>query len=795
MTDLDPTTFRPETRALHSGQKPDPSTHARAVPIYATTSYVFDDAAHAARLFGLEEFGNIYTRIMNPTTDVFEQRVAALEGGVAALGLSSGQAAETLSILNLARAGDNIVSSSSLYGGTYNLFTHTLPKIGITTTYVDGSDPSAFGRAINDKTKAVFLELIGNPRLDVHDLASIADVAHARGVPVIVDNTFAPLLAQPIRHGADIVIHSATKWIGGHGTAIGGVVVDGGTFDWAASERFKADFVDPDPSYHGISYTGAFGNLAFILKLRVQGLRDIGPALSPFNSFLFLQGLETLPLRIARHSENALAVAKWLETRPEVTWVSYPGLESHPSHKLAKRYLTGGFGGVVTFGVKGGGRGRPAAHRQRPDLLAAGQCRRRQVVDHPPGLDHPLPADRGRAARDRDDGGPRPPVGRSRACRRPHRRPRAGTGGRDRREPGRRRARRRGRVTLKVQATAVAGLPTGTGHLESVDLGAFELDDGTVLPGLTVAYRHDGPAPRAAPQVLVVHALTGSADAAGDWWEPLIGPGRALDTDRVGVLAANLLGGRYGTTGPTSIDPTTQRPYGASFPSMSTRDQARAQWRLLDALGLDRVELVTGGSLGGMVALEVALERPDAVREVMAIAAPAATGPMAIAWNHLQVELIDRLGLDGLALARELAMTTYRSEKDFDERFGRSTEADGTPSIVSYLDHQGRKLVERFDGATYRILAGAMDRHDIGEHWGGLDGAFARLATGGTRLTGVGIEDDILYGPRQVHELVEWARGAGVDARYREIRSTKGHDAFLVEWDQLTAILAEALAA
>ena len=403
MAELDPTTFRPETRALHSGQKPDPATNARAVPIYATTSYVFDDAAHAARLFGLQEFGNIYTRIMNPTTDVFEQRVAALEGGVAALGLASGQAAETLSILNLARAGDNIVSSSSLYGGTYNLFTHTLPKIGITTTYVDGSDPSAFGRAINEKTKAVFLELIGNPRLDVHDLASIADVAHARGVPVIVDNTFAPLLAQPIKHGADIVIHSATKWIGGHGTAIGGVVVDGGTFDWAASERFKADFVDPDPSYHGISYTAAFGNLAFILKLRVQGLRDIGAALSPFNAFLFLQGLETLPLRIKRHSENALAVAKWLETRPEVTWVSYPGLESHPSHKLAKRYLSGGYGGDRDVRGQGRRRGRPAAHRQRPDLLAAGQRRRREVADHPSGIDDPLPAGARGADLDRRD--------------------------------------------------------------------------------------------------------------------------------------------------------------------------------------------------------------------------------------------------------------------------------------------------------------------------------------------------------------------------------------------------------
>ena len=354
MSQLDPAQYRAETKALHAGQTVDPTTKARAVPIYATTSYVFDDAAHAARLFGLEEFGNIYTRIMNPTTGVFEERVAALEGGIAALGLASGQAAETLTILNLARAGDNIVSSSSLYGGTYNLFTHTLPKIGITTRYVDGSDPSAFGRAIDEHTKAVFLELVGNPRLDVHDLASIADVAHARGVPVIVDNTFAPLLAQPIKHGADIVIHSATKWIGGHGTAIGGVVVDGGQFDWAASERFKQDFVDPDPSYHGISYTKAFGPAAFILKLRVQGLRDVGAALSPFNAFLFLQGLETLPLRIQRHSENALAIARWLEKREEVTWVSYPGLPSHPSHAQATKYLSGGFGGIVTFGVKGG---------------------------------------------------------------------------------------------------------------------------------------------------------------------------------------------------------------------------------------------------------------------------------------------------------------------------------------------------------------------------------------------------------------------------------------------------------
>ncbi len=392
MAALDPetlATLHPESLALHAGQRPDPTTNARAVPIYATTSYVFNDAAHAARLFGLQEFGNIYTRIMNPTTGVFEERVAALEGGVGALGLASGQAAETLTILNLAHAGDNIVSSSSLYGGTYNLFHYTLPKIGITTRFVDGNRPETFGQAIDANTKAVFLETIGNPRLDVHDIAAIADVAHARGVPLVVDNTFAPLLARPIDHGADIVIHSATKWIGGHGTAIGGVVVDSGKFDWAASERFRADFVEPDPSYHGVSYTEAFGPLAFILKLRVQGLRDIGPALSPFNAFLFLQGLETLPLRIARHSENALAVARWLERNDRVTWVSYPGLESHPSHRQATRYLKGGFGGIVTFGIRGGVEaGRRLIDSVRIFSLLANVGDAKSLIIHPASTTH-----------------------------------------------------------------------------------------------------------------------------------------------------------------------------------------------------------------------------------------------------------------------------------------------------------------------------------------------------------------------------------------------------------------------
>jgi homoserine O-acetyltransferase len=326
-----------------------------------------------------------------------------------------------------------------------------------------------------------------------------------------------------------------------------------------------------------------------------------------------------------------------------------------------------------------------------------------------------------------------------------------------------------------------------------VSLGPFSLENGTTLPDLVVAYRHDGPPPEVAPQVLVVHALTGSADAAGDWWEPLVGEDKALDTAEVGVLCANLLGGRYGTSGPTSLHPRTGRPYGPGFPAVSTVDQARAQWRLLDELGVEEIALVTGGSLGGMVALEVALARPDATRQVAPIAAPAAIGPLAIAWNHLQLQLIEHLGLEGLSLARQLAMTTYRSETDFAERFTGSIEADGRPSVVSYLDYQGDKLVDRFDTATYRTLVGAMDGHDIGRTHGGLVGALHSLGKAGVVLTGIGIEGDILYGPRQVQELVEAASSAGVSARYREIRSTKGHDAFLVEWDQLTELLREAL--
>jgi len=342
-----------DTIAIHGGHSGDPSTKARAVPIYQTTSYLFDSTDHAGKLFALEEFGNIYTRINNPTTDVLEQRLAALEGGAAALAVASGQAAVVYAILNLAKVGDHIVSSTSLYGGTYNVFAHTLKRFGIETSLVDFNDPFAVEAAIKPNTKAIFAETIGNPKIDVLDIETYADLAHRHVLPLIVDNTLAtPYLLRPIDFGADIVVHSATKFIGGHGTAIGGVIVDGGKFDWAASGRFP-EFTEPDPSYHGLQYWQAFGNIAYILKARVQLLRDIGAAISPFNAWLLLQGLETLGIRIERHSRNALAVAEFLAAHPRVESVSYPGLKSDPAHERAQQYLPKGASAILTFRVKG----------------------------------------------------------------------------------------------------------------------------------------------------------------------------------------------------------------------------------------------------------------------------------------------------------------------------------------------------------------------------------------------------------------------------------------------------------
>ncbi|HEX2098007.1 MAG TPA: O-acetylhomoserine aminocarboxypropyltransferase/cysteine synthase [Rubrobacteraceae bacterium] len=378
-----------DTLVLHGGQEVDSATTARAVPIYQSTSYVFRDSDHAANLFSLTEQGNIYTRIMNPTTDVFEKRMALLEKGVGALATASGQAAETLAILNIAGAGDNIVSAASLYGGTYNLFHYTLPKIGVDVRFVDSSDPENFRETIDGRTKAIFAETVGNPQLNTLDIEGVHDVAYKAGVPLIVDNTLpSPYLVNPLEHGADIVIHSATKFIGGHGTSIGGVIVDGGRFPWD-NGKFP-EFTEPDPSYHGLEIYPALGELAYIVKARIQLLRDYGPALSPFNSFLFLQGLETLPLRMERHSQNAQAVAEFLQGHPKVTWVNYPGLLNHPTHELAKKYHRNGmYGAILGFGIEGGlEAGKRFIDRLELHSLLANVGDAKSLVIHPASTTH-----------------------------------------------------------------------------------------------------------------------------------------------------------------------------------------------------------------------------------------------------------------------------------------------------------------------------------------------------------------------------------------------------------------------
>jgi O-acetylhomoserine (thiol)-lyase len=388
--------YKYETLQLHAGQVPDPVTGARAVPIYQTTSYNFNDAQHAADLFGLQKFGNIYTRIMNPTTDVFEKRIAALEGGVAALATASGQAAQLIAITTIAQAGENIVSTSLLYGGTYNQFKVTFPRLGINAKFVDGDSPEDFEKLIDKKTKALYIESIGNPRLNIPNIEELAKIAHHHGIPLIVDNTFgaAGYLVRPFDHGADILVESATKWIGGHGTSIGGVVVDSGKFDWG-NGNFPI-FTEPSPGYHGLKFNevfgkgSQFGNIAFIIRARVEQLRDLGPALSPFNAFLLLQGVETLSLRIERHAQNGLALARWLEKNPDVEWVWYPGLESSPYHKAAKKYLRNGlFGSVLAFGIKGGiEAGKAFVNNVKLSSLLANVGDAKTLVIHPASTTH-----------------------------------------------------------------------------------------------------------------------------------------------------------------------------------------------------------------------------------------------------------------------------------------------------------------------------------------------------------------------------------------------------------------------
>ncbi len=386
------------TRSLHAGQKPDPTTGARAVPIYQTTSFVFENSDHAAALFGLQQFGNIYSRIMNPTTDVFEQRVAALEGGVAALATASGQAAQFLALSSLMQAGDHMVAAATLYGGTYTQFSVSFQRMGIETTFVEPDDPENFRKAIRPNTRVLYGETIANPRMNILDIATIAAIAHEHNIPLMIDSTMAsPYLCRPIEHGADIVVHSATKFLGGHGNSIGGIIIDSGKFDWKSGKFPQIN--DPSPGYHGMRFSEVFGNIAFIIKARVDGLRDFGPCISPFNSFLFLQGIETLGLRMKAHCDNTMAVAEWLEKDPRVTWVKYPGLASSPYNKIAKQYLTGGFGAVLTFGIKGGREaGKKLVDRLKLFSHLANLGDAKSLVIHPASTTHQQLSDTEQAA-------------------------------------------------------------------------------------------------------------------------------------------------------------------------------------------------------------------------------------------------------------------------------------------------------------------------------------------------------------------------------------------------------------
>lgn len=688
-TDADPTAhWSFETKQIHAGQHPDPTTNARALPIYATTSYTFDDTAHAAALFGLEIPGNIYTRIGNPTTDVVEQRIAALEGGVAALFLSSGQAAETFAILNLAGAGDHIVSSPRLYGGTYNLFHYSLAKLGIEVSFVDDPDDlDTWQAAVRPNTKAFFAETISNPQIDLLDTPAVSEVAHRNGVPLIVDNTIAtPYLIQPLAQGADIVVHSATKYLGGHGAAIAGVIVDGGNFDWTQG-RFPG-FTTPDPSYHGVVFA-ELGPPAFALKARVQLLRDYGSAASPFGC----------------------------------------------GHRRYRRYP-----------------GRPGAW-----LCRGPQIQRR-------------PAVRGGVLRNSD--------------------------------------------------MTISDVPTQTlpaeGEIGLIDVGSLQLESGAVIDDVCIAVQRWGKLSPARDNVVVVlHALTGDSHITGPagpghptpgWWDGVAGPGAPIDTTRWCAVATNVLGGCRGSTGPSSLA-RDGKPWGSRFPLISIRDQVQADVAALAALGITEVAAVVGGSMGGARALEWVVGYPDRVRAGLLLAVGARATADQIGTQTTQIAAIKadpdwqsgdyhetgRAPDAGLRLARRFAHLTYRGEIELDTRFANHNQGNEDPTaggryaVQSYLEHQGDKLLSRFDAGSYVILTEALNSHDVGRGRGGVSAALRACPV---PVVVGGITSDRLYPLRLQQELADLLPGC---AGLRVVESVYGHDGFLVETEAVGELIRQTL--
>jgi O-acetylhomoserine (thiol)-lyase len=675
-----------DTLCLHGGHAPDPTTLARAVPIYRTSSYVFRDTEHAANLFGLKELGNIYTRLMNPTTDVLEKRVALLEGApeMGGLGVASGTAGVFNSIINVASVGDNIVSARNLYGGTFTQFHDILPTLGITVKLVDSTNPENFAAEIDDKTRAVFCETVSNPALEVTDLETVAAIAHGAGLPLIVDSTFStPYLTRPLEFGADIVVHSLTKWFGGHGNGIGGVVIDSGRFAWGAGKHPLFD--TPDTSYGGLRWghdlPEPLAPLAFILRMRTVSLRNLGACIAPDNSWQFLQGIETLPLRMERHCENARRVALHLKEKPHVEWVRFPGLESDPEYARNQKYLHGKGGSMVVFGISGGKEaGSQHAHGFNPDIPCVGS------------------------------------------------------------------------------------------------LWNEECQHG--------------------------------------WWDAFIGPGLAIDTEKFFVICANYLGGCYGSTGPRSIDPRSGSPYGSQFPSVRVEDLVDSQVRLLDHLGIEVLRAAIGASIGGMMALSLATLYPSRCRIVIPIGSGMEVTVLQRIINFEQARAIESdpnfRGGDyydaappdsGLALARMIAHKTFVSLEVLDER----SRGDGIRKfpgggwfriqdpIESYMMHQGRKFVGRFDANSYLRILEAWQRFDLLTPCGAANPVELFSRCRGQNYLLFTIDSDVAFYPQEQELLASALRAAGVEQMRITVHSLKGHDSFLLEPEFYKPHIAHAL--
>jgi homoserine O-acetyltransferase len=762
------TTVQPEatphfdTLAIHGGHTGDPTTKSRAVPIYQTTSYLFDSTEHAGKLFALEEFGNIYTRIMNPTTDVFEQRVAALEGGVGALATASGQAAVVYSILNLARAGDHVVSSNSLYGGTYNAFAHTLPRFGVAVDLVDFNDFDAIAAAIRPNTKALFAETIGNPKIDVLDLERVAAIAHAHALPLIVDNTLAtPYLLKPFEWGADIAIHSATKFIGGHGTAIGGVIVDGGRFDWAANSRF-AEFVEPDPSYHGLRYASAFGNIAYILKARACSCCETSARRSRRSTpGFFCRGSRRLA------SASSVTAATRSPSRSTSRRIrAYAGLPipGSPATPLTNAPRSTCAAASVQSSPSVSTVGRT---RQRRSSIACGSSRC-----------SPTSVTRNRSSSIRR-------LRRISSCSRTNASRAVSTNRRSASPSASKTAaissptwnrhslchpeRTEARSASEVEGSASKLMLEPTREV-TIDIGDFVLEDGTRLSNaqqrITVYTKS------ATRTVLVAHALTGSSRVA-EWWPGMIGEGKFFDPRHWRVVGINALGGCYGSS---------PVPDGAR---VSVRDIVRAQQRALAQLDIGKLDVVIGGSLGGMQALQWAIDFPNQVENAAIIGAHDHHTAMGIALNALQREAIEIEPQRGLRLARKIAMLTYKSEELFTHRHGRKLDRRGENrfDVEGYLEYQADVFERRMNPQTYALFTRAMDGFDV------RDSPIPH----GPRLLFIGISSDWLFRPQDVRAAAERFASLGADATYSELRSDHGHDAFLAEPEAVAAILAQRL--